>query len=117
MSFNAFRKVWLELGGAYPCTFQQIKYFHTGMFINLFYSMTKRVLPESLHSKFQVGCQFDRRLDAIYMVPNVERASQRIIERFDESLKRRFDNVANFSLGSREGEDFVYQDYYEEDKA
>jgi hypothetical protein len=97
---NTIERVWVELLSAYPAIFRQIKYFHTGVFANLTASLMKRFLPESIHSKFQLGCRFEGRLDTFYLVPSLESANDRIVERVQICLRRRLENDSNFSLSS-----------------
>lgn len=91
-------KAWTELINVYPIEFRQIKYFHTGVFANLSASLMKPFLPKHIHSKFSVGNEFDGRLDTLYLVPTLEAANKRNLERFRVCLQQRFENERLFRL-------------------
>ena len=98
VSADTYKRLWTELACQYPMNFNQVKHFHTGMFYNLLLSLTKRFLPQSIRSKLLTGCQFDQRLDTLYLVPTVEIANQRLLARLENCLSRRYENEATFSL-------------------
>jgi hypothetical protein len=94
-----FRKWWTELALVYPFHVQKIKYFHTGLFINLLMSTAKKYLPTSILERLEIGCQSEGgRLDQIFMVPDVETANQRLVFRLQDTLKRYYANEASFVL-------------------
>ena len=99
---KTFEKGWRELFMVYPCRFNQIKYFHTGLCFNLLASMSKRYLPPESHNKIQFGCNFMYRLDSMYFLPSMEDANQRIVSRFEHALQRRFHYERFFSLDTAE---------------
>ena len=92
------RKLHEELLNFYPQTYRQIKYFHTGVFVNTIVSMMRRFLPRDIHSKIQTGCQLEGRLNTFYHVPSIEAANATLLERMKENLKKHFENVASFKL-------------------
>jgi hypothetical protein len=98
-SVKTRRRAWTEVFSVYPCFFQHIKYFNTGVIANLAVSLLKRFLPGHIYDKIQVGCQYPLgRLDAFYTLPSKEAAKQRLFERIDLCLRTRFDNQKNFRL-------------------
>lgn len=100
---NLSMRFWTELALVYPIRFREMKFFHCGVFINLLYSMTKRLLPQDMSSKFSMGCQAFSRLDEIYLVPTVAAANQRILERMKAALSKRYNNELSFSLPKTTG--------------
>ena len=83
-----------------PFKFQQIKYFHTGVFANLAASLMKKFVPSRIYSKIQIGCQFPGGgLHSFYAVPTKEAASQRFLARIRQCLKTRFEHEQAFQLG------------------
>lgn len=97
---NPFKK-WGELGAAYPMRFACFKMYHTNMFMNLMVSASKTLLPPSVHEHFQVGCEVDidcGRLSEIFLVPNVEVASDKVMIAIQAALQERYDIERRFSL-------------------
>lgn len=91
-------KKWSELAGSYPNHIASIKHYHTGMFIKLMVLEGEKLLPRRVYEKFEVSCQLDARLDEVVLVPNMEVASQVVVSSLKDSLHRRFENEAHFSL-------------------
>ena len=91
-------RVWEEFLVAYPVIFRELKLFHTGVVANLTFSLLKKILPERIHSKYNLGCQFDGRLDTYYRIPTEEAADQRVQAEMECFLKMRYDNEKSFSL-------------------
>lgn len=98
MDFATFRKMWTELLAVYPMHYSKIKYFNSGVLINLINSLKKRFLPKEITDRMETGCRLDGRLSDIYMVPTPAACVQRFLARIDESLTRRFHNVQTFRL-------------------
>ena len=92
------QRVWQELLVAYPVSFRELKFFHTGVCANLTAALLKQVLPERIHSKFNLGCQFEGRLDTYYRIPNEEQADQRVQSELECYLKLRYENERAFKL-------------------
>jgi hypothetical protein len=63
-------------------------------------SMVKQFLPRQMIQKFQVGCQYDDRLDKYLLVPSPEEAKIRTYNRMVETLQKRFEYEATFKLPS-----------------
>lgn len=93
-----YRKFWSELAAVYPMRFKKLKHFHTGVFINLLYSMIKRFLTPEIRKVIEVGCEFDGRLDQVYLTPTVEEANARLLQQIDEALGKRYENERTFTL-------------------
>ena len=96
--FKNLKRVWTEITSVYPCVFEKIKYFNAGMAMNVVASMLRPFLPENLRSKLEFGCQFDKRLDELYLTPTIEAANERFLSRIKYNLQRRYDNEKNFKL-------------------
>ncbi|CAB9515492.1 expressed unknown protein [Seminavis robusta] len=98
LTMKTRRKMWTECLGVYPYHVRKLKYFHMGLFASLAASLMKKFVPQEIYNKVQVGCQFGGRLDTFYVVPTREIANQRLIERIDACLERRYENIQNFGL-------------------
>lgn len=98
MNFKTLRRVWSEVAAVYPVWWKQFKYFNSGTTFNLVASMLRSFLPAHARDKLEFGCQFERRLDELYLVPNADVANDRLMGRFMESLNRRYQNEKNFRL-------------------
>jgi hypothetical protein len=93
-----WRRVW-DVVVPYPLRLQTLKHFHTGVFANLMVSMVRQFLPSSLSRKIEVGCLCEAgRLDKIYLTPDPQAASRRILTRLEDALRRRYENDASFRL-------------------
>ena len=97
MSVNFYKLLWTELL-MYPLTYSHVKHFHCGVLHNMLLSLTKRFLPHHIRAKIFTGCQFEERLDTLYLTPTVEAANQRLLARLDESISRRYASEASFQL-------------------
>ena len=86
-----------ELFSCYPFRGKVLNY-HTGAFYHIIATMMKKVLPTEVAEHFEVGYDFEYRLNEIYMVPTVEQANQRLLQRMEESLRTRFVNEQSFFL-------------------
>lgn len=98
IDMQLYRKFWSELAAVYPMRFKKMKHFHTGVFINLLYSMIKRFLTPEIRKVIEVGCDFDGRLDEVYLTPTVEEANARLLQQIDEALGKRYENERAFTL-------------------
>lgn len=96
--FKTIKRVWSEIATIYPCSFQKLKYFNAGTMMNVVVSMLRPFLPRHLKNKIEVGCQFDKRLDEVYLVPNMEEANARTLSRMEDTLRRRYENEKTFQL-------------------
>ena len=96
---GAFRKWWSELALVYPLNVQKVKYFHTGLFMNLLMSTAKKFLPQSVQQRMELGCRSEGgRLDQLFMVPDKPTANQRLVMRLQDALKSHYENQATFVL-------------------
>ena len=88
-----------EIAAFYPQKFQQIKCFNTGVLFNVMIAMVKKIMPMEFRTQFEFGCQTEiGRLDAVYGCPNLEAATERLLLRYRDSLRRRYANEASFTL-------------------
>lgn len=94
-----------EMYGVYPLQFHKIKFFHSGMFLNLLLAACKPFLPTRVTSKHEVGCTLahdkknrDTRLSELFLQPNVEVAEQNTLTKAILYIKRRVEMEASFSL-------------------
>ena len=102
LDITAVRRFWSELMAVYPFRYQKVKYFNSGMFLNLINSLKKKFLPQNITDKMEYGCKFDGRLSDVYLVPSVEAATTRIRLRMEDSLQRRYHHEATFRLPPHE---------------
>jgi hypothetical protein len=93
-----FKRIWTEVLLEYPLSIRKALYFHTGTAMNILVAMLKPLIPEPLRSNVQTGCFFEMRLDRLYLVPTLEAANQRFLDRVAETLQRRYDNERTFRL-------------------
>lgn len=98
ISIQMYKKLISEVVVPYPFNLHSLKHYHTGMFINVLYSMTKPMFSESIKQKFQLGCCFDARLSDIYMKPTVAAANKRLLIKIKEAITRRYAMESSFSL-------------------
>lgn len=92
------KRMWSEIATVYPCGWEKVQYFNNGLAMNIIISMVRPFLPEALKQKLEFGCQFEQRLDTIYLVPSAEEANLRLLVRVEESLRVRYYNEHRFSL-------------------
>ena len=92
------QRVWREILVAYPVVFREFKFFHSGTFANMTAALLKKVLPERIYSKFNLGCQFEGRLDTYYRIPTEDEADERVHAEFECYLKQRYENEKAFTL-------------------
>lgn len=97
-SLSLFHQYWIEVQSVYPMSYSKVKLFRSGLFINSLLSLTKRFIPIRIYTNFSVGCTSAKRLDEIYMQPNMEKASKRVMVALNRALERRHHNQATFSL-------------------
>ena len=95
---NTVRRVWQELISAYPVCFRELKMFHTGVAANLMAGLMKSFLPARIHSKFNLGCQFEERLSSFYRIPTEEEADRRVQTELECLLRARYENECTFRL-------------------
>lgn len=100
MDFKTCRKVWTELLVVYPVKYQKMKYFNSGIFMNILQSLKRRFLPDHITDKIETGCKVygHQRLGDIYLVPTVEEANLRNMMRFSDALEMRYRNETKFRL-------------------
>ncbi|CAB9506111.1 expressed unknown protein [Seminavis robusta] len=98
VDLKTIRTIWVDFLAVYPFQIQKMKYFHSGLFINLINSLKKRFLPKHIVDKMEIGCMFERRLSDIYLVPDIDAAAQRLLSALECSLNRRYENERSFVL-------------------
>jgi hypothetical protein len=96
--FTCLRRLWSEVTSVYPVHVKRLKYFHSGAAMNVLVAMLKPFLPKDLRENVETGCFFDQRLDTIYLVPTLEDANLRFLNRVTQTLQRRYDNERAFRL-------------------
>lgn len=95
--FKFNQKMHQELFGVYP--FRGVaRHYNTGVMFNTIAAIVRKFLPVELRNSFQTGFVFEDRLDSVYLIPNAEVATQRMLNRMAETLKKRMDNEKSFSL-------------------
>lgn len=98
MSLTLLKRVWSEVAGVYPIRWVKIKYFNAGVTMNLVTSMLKPFIPKDVRQKLEFGCQYEKRLDELYLVPTVEAAHLRFLERIEIAIQKRYENELSFVL-------------------
>lgn len=98
LSLKLLKLVWSEVASVQPLNWAKIKYFNSGVIMNLVISMLKPLIPKYVHKKLELGCQFDKRLDELYLVPTVGHAHQRFLERVTQVIEQRYENERTFVL-------------------
>eukprot|EP00797_Seminavis_robusta_P031198 Sro670_g184720.2 (261) ;mRNA; r:42208-42990 len=93
------RSYWSDIAGVYPINHHKIRYYHTGVFVNMLTSMAKKFMPIALRDQFEVGCISESgRLSKVFLTPTVEVANARFMSRFLHSLELRYKNEKSFTL-------------------
>ncbi|CAB9514538.1 expressed unknown protein [Seminavis robusta] len=82
----------------YPFYWKSFKVCNAGVLVNILVSTFRRILPNRLSAKFELGCQTDIRLDQICLVPDEEEALKRLDYNMAEALQMRYQNEATFCL-------------------
>ena len=98
LEIKMFQRFWSELGSVYPIRFQKWKHFHSGLHINLLFSMSKGLIPEDMAPYFEFGCQSRLRLDEMYLTPTLQLTNERVLSHLRHSLAKRYNMEASFSL-------------------
>ena len=98
LNFKVLKRLWAEVAAVYPCRFERFKFFNAGTTFNIVNSMIRRFLPEDAREAIEIGCQFEERLDRLYLVPTIQEANQRLLDRVSNSLNRRYENEMLFKL-------------------
>jgi hypothetical protein len=95
--FKVLQNLFSQLLAVYPFI-AECRHFHTGVSFNLMAAMLRKFLPPHLKNRFVTGLTFPGRLSTFYLMPDVETANGRNMARFEETLKRRYDNEEAFQL-------------------
>ena len=90
--------MWSEVAAVYPLLYHRIRFFRTGMFRNLKTSMIRKLLLTHIYQRFETGCQYDGRLRSLFLMPTLELANRRLLARFDDTLRQRYDHQDTFKL-------------------
>ena len=98
MDIGTFRRFWSELMAVYPYKIQKVKYFNSGVFINMINSLKKRFLPREITERMEYGCKFEGSLRDTFLVPTLEQAMLRMLFRFEENLLKRYHNERTYEL-------------------
>lgn len=99
IDFKISRAFFTNLASFYPTNVHILKFFHSGVNMNLIVSMLRPFMPQSARKKITVGCQHERTLDTLFLDPNNSEASDRAVqEQLTELLQRRYDQDRTFSL-------------------
>lgn len=96
-NFRLIQKLFDQFISIYPFKGSLLNY-HTGVVYNIMAALLKKVLPAEVKDRFQTGLIFESRLDAVFLVPNAEAATQRILQNMEKNLATRFVNERTFSL-------------------
>lgn len=93
-------RLWSSVHMAYPIRSKKMKYFNSGMFINLLHSTVKQFVSKEVMDSFEVGVKIegDHTLDHIFLVPDAETTNHKLLLNYSKALKRRYENAKYFSL-------------------
>lgn len=96
---SKFLKWWDQLASWYPLVLHKVASFHTGTLAHVVLTIARKLLPEGEREKFEFG-YFSSipRLDGMYSQPSIQAARERILERVQDGLQRRYANEAAFSF-------------------
>lgn len=97
-SFEHFRKALEEIESVYPSHLHRLHFRNTGVFVNLMVSMVRRFIPKDIHKKLIVTSNSETPLNHLFMVPNVETATERLMKDMTETLRLRYENEKTFLL-------------------
>lgn len=98
MDLNTLRRVWTEIGAVYPCSWKRFKFFNCGATLNIVMSMLRPYLPVHARQRMEFGCLFEVPLDRLFLVPNLQIANARLMQRFTNTLAKRYENETSFRL-------------------
>ena len=98
INYKVLKRLWTEIVAAYPCKFAKFKFFNVSSTFLIVNSMFKQFLPEDARRVIELGCQYEDRLDTLYLVPTPEQARQRLLDRVNSCLIERYTNEAMFRL-------------------
>ncbi|CAB9514468.1 expressed unknown protein [Seminavis robusta] len=97
--FKLIQKVSRQILTVYP--FDGVcKHYNTGVAMNIMASIIRQILPKGLRNRYQTGLTFEggNTLDDLYLVPNRETASRRVLEGFAKALHRHYHFEKTFVL-------------------
>ena len=92
------QRFWYHLCLNYPFKLASAKYYHTNMAHNMAFAMLKPFVSSCYTDKMEVGCQFGVNIGSLYLVPTLELANQKYLNRLDSFLKKRYEYEAIFRL-------------------
>lgn len=96
---DVLRNHWSNIAGVHPINHQQIRCYHTGLWINMLASMAKKFMPAAARDQFKVGCVCGMGgLSNLYLTPSLKAANQRFLDCFLDGLQKRYANEATFRL-------------------
>ena len=98
MDLNTTKKVWSEIGSVYPVSFHRMKFYRNNTMLNIMASMARPFLPQKWRNNIEFGCEFEHRLDEVYLLPSLEASNLRLLVRAEAMLRERYENEATFRL-------------------
>lgn len=98
-NMTAYQKLVNEFLAFYPIHYRSLKLYHSGMFMNLLLSATKRLLPPMVRQTVEMGLGRDHGpLPEIFSMPTPEIAQKRLVQKVQQALRMRYHNETFFSL-------------------
>jgi hypothetical protein len=98
-NLTATQKIVSEITAYYPLHYRSLKLYHSGMFVNLVISATKRLLPPMVYQAIQTGLGRDYGpLPEVFSWPTPEAGRRRLIQKVQQALRMRYHNETYFSL-------------------
>ena len=78
-------------------------------------SLLRKFLPQDQRETFRAGCQSDGgSFDKLYLTPDIETASRRVLNSFTEFLERRYETEKLFTLACpEEDEPIAFEEFLE----
>ncbi|CAB9530802.1 expressed unknown protein [Seminavis robusta] len=96
--FRIIQKQFDEFIGVYPFI-GQCRFYNSGLVFNMMAAILRRVLPtKQLRDQFKTGYRSEIPLPQYYLLPDMQTANQRMLDKMTETLKRRYENEQSFSL-------------------
>lgn len=95
---SLIQRMWYHLLINYPFKLASTKYYHTSMAANMSFALLKPFMPRSITDRFELGCQFGVNIASLYLLPTLELANQKYLNRIDSFLKRRYEYEAIYKL-------------------
>ena len=103
-------RMFSELMSVYPIN-GRTRNYRTGVLATVMSSILRKIMPEHLRGDYLCGCKSEGgRFDTIYLTPDIETASRRVLNSFTFFLEWRYESEQNFTLACPDGEEPIRED-------